>query len=156
MTDYNFVTNQHPRNYCGKTRVQNKRALAISTIVISHSSNPQLTSKTMTKPDRHRAQTQDPGSPQIMHSSSRRFWVIPEELPDSTSIISETAGNVSDYIKRLNVNTFAAYGVGSDDCFAHEVGRKVKFTNVDVDKKGKREGRVESTTIAEVVVDKCE
>lgn len=105
-----------------------------------------------------RKSTPDLGEPVLVHSSSTKFWVNPETLPDVTtpSMISETAGNVSDYIKRLSANTFAAYGVGSDDCFAHDVGKKVKFTNVDVDRKGKREGRVEATTVAEVVVDKCE
>ena len=94
----------------------------------------------------------------LTHSSSEKFWVDPETVPDtaSSSMISETAGNVSDYIKRLSANTFAAYGVGSDDNFAYDVGKKVKFIRVDVDKKGKSQGRVESTTVAEVVVDKCE
>jgi len=83
----------------------------------------------------------------------RKFWVDPETLPDiaSDETVAQIRGNVPDIVKKQCLNTFAAYGVGDDDCFASNVGKKVWFSRLDVQEKGK--GR-EAITVAEVVVDK--
>ena len=46
--------------------------------------------------------------------------------------------------------------VGDMVVYGFDVGSKVRVTSVDVDRAGKRGGRAEATTVAEVVVDKCE
>lgn len=85
---------------------------------------------------------------------ARKAWVDPASLPDYGDV-SSIGGNVPDYIKQLNSNTFFSYGVGSEDCFGHKVGKSVKFVNVSVDRRLERQGRMEATTVAEVVVNKC-
>lgn len=87
--------------------------------------------------------------------SPRKFWVDPETLPDTASseAVAKIRGNVPDLVKRQCLNTFSAYGVGDDDSFASNVGKKVWFSSLDVQEKGK--GR-EATSVAEIVVDKCE
>lgn len=86
--------------------------------------------------------------------SVRKFWVDPETLPDTASneSVSKIRGNVPDLVKKQCLNTFAAYGIGDDDCFASSVGKKVWFSSLNVQEKGKSR---EATSVAEVVVDKC-
>jgi len=86
-------------------------------------------------------------------NSLRKFWVDPETLPNAASdeAVAQVRGNAPDIVKRQCLNTFAAYGVGDDDCFASNVGKKVWFTTLDVQAKGKGK---EATTVAEVIVDK--
>lgn len=48
------------------------------------------------------------------------------------------------------------YGVGEEDCFGYKVGKAVKFTEVNVNRKLERQGRLEATTIAELEVTKRE
>ena len=48
------------------------------------------------------------------------------------------------------------YGVGEEDCFGYKVGKAVKFTKVNVNRKLERQGRLEATTIAELEVTKRE
>lgn len=45
-----------------------------------------------------------------------------------------------------------AYGVGEEESFGFRVGRAVRFTEVNVNRKMERQGRLEATTIAEVEV----
>jgi len=66
--------------------------------------------------------------------------------------ISSIGGNAPDYVKQLNYNTFHSYGVGDEECFGHNVGKAVKFIEVSIDRKLERQGRLEATTVAEVVV----
>jgi acyl-coenzyme A thioesterase 13 len=80
-------------------------------------------------------------------------WVDPASLPNCGDI-STIAGNAPDYVKQLNNNTFASYGVGNEDCFAHVVGKTVKFVEVNVRNNSEWPGRSEATTVAEVVVTK--
>jgi len=47
-----------------------------------------------------------------------------------------------------------SYGVGEEDSFGCKVGKEVRFVEVSVNKKLERQGRLEATTIAEVVVTK--
>lgn len=54
----------------------------------------------------------------------------------------------------MNYNTFMSYGVGEEDSFGYKVGKAVRFVEVNVNKKLERQGRLEATTIAEVVVTK--
>jgi len=85
--------------------------------------------------------------------SPTNVWVDPTSLPNYGDI-STIAGNAPDYVKQLNNNTFASYGVGGEDCFGHVVGKTVKFVEVNVRHNSERRGRSEATTIAEVVVSK--
>ncbi|THH19523.1 hypothetical protein EW146_g1660 [Bondarzewia mesenterica] len=89
-------------------------------------------------------------------SSVKAFkpWVDPNAMPDCGGDISDVAGNAPDRVKRLTNNTFAWYGVGDQDCFAHSVGRAVKFVQVNVGRRQGAGGRLESTTVCEVVVGK--
>ncbi len=80
-------------------------------------------------------------------------WVDPASLPDHGDV-SATTGNVGDDIKRLNYNTFFSYGVGDEDCFGYLAGKDVKFVDINVDRRLEHHGRLEATTIAEVVVSK--
>jgi len=88
------------------------------------------------------------------HNKPVKAWVDPASLPhyDHESPIK---GNVPDYVKQLNYNTFMSYGVGDEeDGFGFKVGKAVKFVEVNVNKKLERQGRLEATTIAEIVVTK--
>jgi len=69
---------------------------------------------------------------------------------------SSIAGNVPDYVKQLNSNTYLSYGVGDEDCFGYRVGKTVKFVQVNVDRRMEQQDRLESTTVAEVLVTKRE
>lgn len=82
-----------------------------------------------------------------------KAWVDPASLPNHGDV-STISGNAPDYVKQLNNNTFVSYGVGNEDCFAHNVGKAVKFVEVNVNKQMEKQGRLEATTIAEVVVSK--
>ncbi|KAF8880791.1 HotDog domain-containing protein [Infundibulicybe gibba] len=83
-----------------------------------------------------------------------KAWVDPASLPDYGDI-SSIGGNAPDYVKQLNHNTYYSYGVGDDeDCFGHKVGKAVKFVEVSVDRRLERQGRMEATTVAEIVVSK--
>lgn len=46
------------------------------------------------------------------------------------------------------------YGVGEEDCFGYKVGKSVRFTEVNVNRKLEKQGRLEATTVAEVEVTK--
>jgi acyl-coenzyme A thioesterase 13 len=95
--------------------------------------------------------------PRERHSSSRgessKAWVDPASLPNHNHA-SFINGNTPDYVKQLNYNTFICYGVGEEDCFGYKVGRAVKFTEVNVNRKMERQGRREATTTAELEVTK--
>ncbi|KAK0205167.1 HotDog domain-containing protein [Desarmillaria ectypa] len=80
-------------------------------------------------------------------------WVDPASLPDHGDV-SATTGNVGDDIKRLNYNTYFSYGVGDEDCFGYQAGKDVKFVDINVDRRLEHHGRLEATTIAEVIVSK--
>ena len=70
--------------------------------------------------------------------------------------LSSISGNVPNYVKQLNSNTYFSYGVGDEDCFGHRVGKAVKFVEVNVHRKKERQDRLESTTVAEVLVTKSD
>ncbi|KAJ7594095.1 HotDog domain-containing protein [Mycena floridula] len=84
---------------------------------------------------------------------TQRVWVDPAALPDYGDI-SGIEGNAPDYVKQLNYNTFCSYGVGDEDCFGHKVGKAVKFVDVSLDQVAGRQGRLEATTVAEIIVSK--
>ncbi|KAG6827774.1 hypothetical protein H0H92_010534 [Tricholoma furcatifolium] len=82
-----------------------------------------------------------------------KAWIDPATLPNYGDV-STIKGNAPDYVKQLNSNTFFSYGVGDENCFAHKVGKSVKFVDVNIDRRQERQGRMEATTIAEVQVSK--
>ncbi|KAK1220664.1 hypothetical protein PQX77_016620 [Marasmius sp. AFHP31] len=82
-----------------------------------------------------------------------KAWVDPTSLPDSGDI-STIHGNAPDYVKQLNNNTYFSYGVGDEHCFGYQVGKDVKFVDINIDRKLERQGRMEATTVAEVTVNK--
>lgn len=83
--------------------------------------------------------------------SEEKAWVNPASLPTYPHP-TYIGGNAPEYVKQLNYNTFMAYGVGEEDSFGARVGRAVRFTEVNVNRKLERHGRLEATTIAEVEV----
>ena len=87
------------------------------------------------------------------HTQLVKAWVDPASLPhyDHESPIK---GNAPDYVKQLNYNTFMCYGVGEEDSFGYNVGKAVRFIEVNVNRKLERQGRLEATTIAEIMVTK--
>lgn len=92
--------------------------------------------------------------PQAPPSSSQpKLWVDPASLPNHGDI-SNIGGNATDYVKQLNLNTYISYGVGNEDTFGYKVGKSVKFVDISVDPKPGRKGRLEATTVAELVVTK--
>jgi len=97
--------------------------------------------------------------PHELHPSSDResskAWVDPASFPNHPHV-SFIGGNTPDYVKQLNYNTFMCYGVGEEDCFGYKVGKSVRFTEVNVNRKLERQGRLEATTIAELDVTKRE
>ena len=95
-----------------------------------------------------------PGS--SSRSQPANVWVDPASLPDHGVDPSSISGNVPSYVKRLNSNTYFSYGVGDEDCFGYPVGKAVKFIEVDVYRKKDRQDRLESITVAEVLVTKSE
>lgn len=86
--------------------------------------------------------------------ASQSPWVDPHSLPNYGDAASCTEGNAPDYIKNLSWNTYCSYGVGDENTFGHSVGRAVKFRDVSIDRPSDRRGRVEATTVAEIVVSK--
>jgi acyl-coenzyme A thioesterase 13 len=80
-------------------------------------------------------------------------WVDPATLPTFCRDIRVT-GSASQHAKQLTANTLAAYGVGTPDCFAHSIGRRIKLVDVSVERNIERMGRTEATTVAEIVVGK--
>lgn len=68
--------------------------------------------------------------------------------------VSHIGGNVSSHVKQLILNTYMAYGAGDENCFGHAVAKAVKFVDVNVSKSEEKQGRMEATTVAEVVVTK--
>lgn len=82
-----------------------------------------------------------------------KAWVDPASSPHHHHE-SPINGNAPDYVKQLIYNTFMSYGVGEEDSFGYKVGKAVRFVEVNVNKKLERQGRLEATTIAEVVVTK--
>lgn len=86
-------------------------------------------------------------------SSEEKAWVNPASLPTHPHP-TFIGGNAPEYVKQLNYNTFMTYGVGEEDSFGFKVGRAVRFTEVNVNRKMERHGRLEATTIAEVEVTK--
>lgn len=80
-------------------------------------------------------------------------WVDPTSLPDHGDITS-ISGNAPDYVKQLNYNTFVSYGVGDEDSFGYKVGKAVRFVDVSLDRPLERHGRMEATTVAELIVTK--
>lgn len=92
--------------------------------------------------------------PSSNSGSNRKAWIDPASLPNQGDI-SSVSGNAPDYVKQLNYNTYYSYGVGGEDSFGHKVGKEVKFVDVNINRKLDRQERLEATTVAEVVVNKC-
>ncbi|KAI0633959.1 hypothetical protein C8Q77DRAFT_1217320 [Trametes polyzona] len=69
--------------------------------------------------------------------ATARAWVDPESLPTYLDA-ADIAGNVPHHIKQLTLNTLGAYGVGDRDCFAHTVGRRIRITDMNFEKKGEK------------------
>jgi hypothetical protein len=84
-------------------------------------------------------------------------WVEPAQLP-SHGDVSSVGGNAPYWVKHLNNNTFMSYGVGNEDCFAHPVGKAVRFVEVNVTARcGASVGEpdvLEASTVAHVTVSK--
>ncbi|KAG1852322.1 hypothetical protein C8R48DRAFT_611794, partial [Suillus tomentosus] len=80
-------------------------------------------------------------------------WVDPKNLADCGDA-SQIQGNVSPYVKQLILNTFIAYGAGDEHCFGHSVSKAVKFIDISAHESHEKQGRMEATTIAEVIVSK--
>jgi len=86
-------------------------------------------------------------------SSRSRAWVDPASLSNYGDA-SQIKGNVSPYVKQLILNTFIAYGAGDEHCFGHSVAKAVKFVDISAREGEDKQGRMEATTIAEVIVSK--
>lgn len=86
-------------------------------------------------------------------SSSHKTWVDPGSLPNHGDI-STIGGNASDYVKQLNLNTYMSYGVGNEDNFGYKVGKSVRFVDISVEHKEEKKGKLEASTIAELIVTK--
>jgi acyl-coenzyme A thioesterase 13 len=86
-------------------------------------------------------------------TSRTNVWIDPASVPHCHHD-SPIKGNAPDYVKQLNYNTYMSYGVGEEDSFGYKVGKAVRFVEVNVNKKLERQGRLEATTVAEVVVTK--
>jgi acyl-coenzyme A thioesterase 13 len=84
---------------------------------------------------------------------SHKAWVDPVSLPNHGDI-SGIGGNAADSIKQLNMNTYMSYGVGNEDTFGYKVGKAVKFVDIAIERKEERKGRLEATTVAELIVTK--
>ncbi|KAG6820029.1 hypothetical protein H0H93_006264 [Arthromyces matolae] len=87
------------------------------------------------------------------YRTQAKAWIDPASLPNYGDV-KHIRGNAPDYVKQLNSNTFYSYGVGDEDCFGHKVGKGVRFVDVNIDRRQERQGRMEATTVAEVVVTK--
>ncbi|KAG1861144.1 HotDog domain-containing protein [Suillus subalutaceus] len=106
------------------------------------------------------ASSSSPSSENIIYGSSsssytppRKAWVDPKSLANCGDA-SQIQGNVSPYVKQLILNTFIAYGAGDEHCFGHSVAKAVKFIDISAHESYERQGRMEATTVAEVLVSK--
>ncbi|KAH7882898.1 HotDog domain-containing protein [Phlebopus sp. FC_14] len=86
-------------------------------------------------------------------SGSRKAWVDPASLSNFGDA-SHIDGNVSQRVKQLILNTFMAYGAGDEHCFGHNVAKAVKFVDISAYESLEKCGRMEATTVAEVIVSK--
>ncbi|KAL4072168.1 HotDog domain-containing protein [Scleroderma yunnanense] len=91
--------------------------------------------------------------PSPTHRSSCAAWVDPASLSNYGDV-SHISGNVSSHVKQLILNTYMAYGAGDENCFGHAVAKAAKFVEINVSKCEEKQGRMEATTVAEVVVTK--
>ncbi|EJF59679.1 hypothetical protein BD309DRAFT_965599 [Dichomitus squalens] len=82
--------------------------------------------------------------------ATERGWVDPLTLPKYGDA-SEVAGNAPEDAKQLTLNTLGSYGVGDIDCFAYAVGRRIRITEMNVERKG---DKTEVVVISEVQVTK--
>ncbi|KAI6112392.1 hypothetical protein EDD17DRAFT_1830099 [Pisolithus thermaeus] len=92
-------------------------------------------------------------SPLSPSTSSQTAWVDPTSLSNYGDV-SQISGNVTPQTKQLILNTFMAYGAGDEGCFGHTVAKSVKFVDMSVSKREEKHGRMDATTVAEVVVTK--
>jgi acyl-coenzyme A thioesterase 13 len=125
------------------SRFQNAGSTSTSTSSSSSTLSP-LTSN---------VESHDSSLPPAPHTQPVKVWVDPATTPHYQHD-SPIKGNAPDYVKQLNYNTFMYYGVGEEDSFGYNVGKAVKFVEVNVNRKQDRQGRLEATTIAEIVVTK--
>lgn len=87
------------------------------------------------------------------YTPPRKAWVDPKSLANGGDA-SQIQGNVSSYVKQLILNTFMAYGAGDEHCFGHSVAKAVKFIDISAHESYEKQGRMEATTVAEVLVSK--
>lgn len=87
------------------------------------------------------------------YAQPRKAWVDPKNLANCGDA-SQIQGNVSPYIKQLTLNTFVAYGAGDEYCFGHSVAKAVKFVDISAHGSHEKQGRMEATTVTEIVVSK--
>ncbi|KAI6126744.1 HotDog domain-containing protein [Pisolithus sp. B1] len=92
-------------------------------------------------------------SPLSPSTSSRTAWVDPTSLSNYGDV-SQISGNVTPQTKQLILNTFMAYGAGDEGCFGHAIAKSVRFVDMSVSKCEEKHGRMDATTVAEVVVTK--
>ncbi|KAJ6602749.1 HotDog domain-containing protein [Mycena vulgaris] len=95
-------------------------------------------------------------APSAGPSKGSKAWIDPASLPHDVDVdIASIAGNAPEYVKALSCNTFYAYGVGCDPAaFGYAVGRATKFVDISIERSMERAGRLEATTVAELVVTK--
>lgn len=93
------------------------------------------------------------GDTSSTYPQTRKAWVDPKSLANYGDA-SQIQGNVSHYVKQLILNTFIAYGAGDEHCFGHSVAKAVKFVDVSAHGSREKQGRMEATTIAEIIVSK--
>ena len=82
--------------------------------------------------------------------ATERGWVDPHALPKYGDA-ADVAGNAPADAKQLTLNTLGAYGVGDADCFAHAVGRQIRITEMNQERKG---DKAEVVVVSEVQVTK--
>ncbi|OAX43764.1 hypothetical protein K503DRAFT_730970 [Rhizopogon vinicolor AM-OR11-026] len=93
------------------------------------------------------------GGTSSTYGQPHRAWVDPKSLANYGDA-SQIQGNVSHYVKQLILNTFIAYGAGDEHCFGHSVAKAVKFVDISAHESHEKHGRMESTTVAEIVISK--
>ncbi|KAG1763783.1 HotDog domain-containing protein [Suillus occidentalis] len=87
------------------------------------------------------------------YTPPRNVWVDPKNLANYGDA-SQIKGNVSPYVKQLILNTFIAYGAGDEHCFGHSVAKAVRFVDISAHESQEKQGRMEATTVAEILVSK--
>lgn len=87
------------------------------------------------------------------YTPPRKAWVDPKNLANYGDA-SQIQGNVSPYVKQLILNTFIAYGAGDEHCFGHSVAKAVNFVDISAHESHEKQGRMEATTVAEILVSK--